>query len=139
MRGATGWWMLVDMRENQRAKEKERRPRRSRPEWAEEVRRWREGGRTAVEYATQRGLHPGTLAAWGRKIDGAGGESGAAAGRPMAFLPVRVAEVAGKEPAPGMATMEVLLLNGRRVRVGKEFDGAAVARLLDAAEGGVQC
>jgi hypothetical protein len=123
--------MLVGMRHNQRAEEELRRPRRSRAEWVEEVRRWRQSGRTAAEYAGGHGLHAGTLAAWGSKI----GDIRAATGRPLAFLPVRVAEPAGKESAPATAVMEVVLLNGRRVRVGKEFDGDAVARLLDVAEG----
>ena len=57
----------------------------------------------------------------------------------MAVLPVRVAGQMGKESAPMMSVMEVVLLNGRRVRVGREFDGDAVARLLDAAEGGRSC
>jgi hypothetical protein len=104
----------------------------------EEVRRWRESKRTAAEYAAEHGLHAGTLAAWGSKIGSAGAESEAAS-RPVAFLPVRVAGQVGKESAPMMSVMEVVLLNGRRVRVGKEFDGDAVARLLDVAEGGRGC
>ena len=105
----------------------------------EEVRRWRESRGTAAEYAAEHGLHAGTLAAWGSKVGSAGAESEAASRAVVAFLPVRVAGQVGKESAPMTSVMEVVLLNGRRVRVGKEFDEDAVARLLDVAEGGRAC
>jgi hypothetical protein len=135
VRGDASGWKLVDMRENQRAEKESLRPRRSRAEWSDEVRRWRESGQTAAEYAAGHGLHAGTLAAWGSKI----GDIEAAPGRSVAFLPVRVAEPASKESAPATPVMEVVLRNGRRVRVGGGFDGDAVARLLDVAERGGRC
>jgi hypothetical protein len=54
------------------------------------------------------------------------------------FVPVHVAPVA--ETSAGKAgadrgQIELVLRNGRRVRVSGEFDGEAVARLLMIAEG----
>jgi hypothetical protein len=54
----------------------------------------------------------------------------------MRFLPVRVsAEAEGDQPP----LIELVLRNGRRVRVGGAFDGEVLARAIAIAEGGVPC
>jgi|GEM_PF-6453751 len=39
----------------------------------------------------------------------------------------------------GPGEIEVVLLNGRRIRISGNFEGGAVARLLAIVEGGVAC
>lgn len=147
--------MLVAMTSNQQLREpRQKRARRSRAEWRREVRRWRRSGESAADYAARRDLSRSTLTWWASQLGVT-----AAAGKPTpedtapgapAFLPVRVvaAQVPGvQESAARVAastdrlatSFEVLLINGRRVRVGDGFDATALARLLDVAEGGARC
>jgi hypothetical protein len=111
-----------------------KRPRRSRATWLEDVRRWRESGQTAVEYAREHDLHAGTLMVWGSKLRG---EVVAAVSRRhsrMGFLPVRMAESTRTAAAAG-GQLEVVLCNGRRVLVSGEFGAERLARLLEIVDG----
>lgn len=124
----------------------EKRARRKRADWIPEVHRWRASGQGADEYAAAHGLHPRTLAWWARQLEkGDKTEQPKVARRehPANFLPVKITDsgVAGV-PAPahgGGGEVEVVLLNGRRVRVGSEFQLDALVRLLNAVEAGGQC
>lgn len=113
--------------------------------WVREIRAFREGGLSVEEYAAKRGIRILTLKRWVRIL---GGEGKAAEGqRAPSFLPVRIAipsERAVPAERPGCHTsfqVEVDLSNGRRVRVrvGGGTDVKAVARLLDALDGGEPC
>jgi hypothetical protein len=116
-----------------------RRQRRSKAEWVEEVKRWGESGQSAHAYASAHGLHPGTLVAWKSKVREVS-EAKAAGGKPaIDFLPVRVAEQVAPIAKPAADEFEVIVLNGRRVRVGPNFREEALARLLHVVEGGVRC
>ena len=127
---------MQDTAKNGRPK---KRARRSRAEWVEEVRRWRGSGQSGAEYARERGIHAGTLAGWASKVrDSMGAKPVSRDQRRSMFVPVQVAPV----PAAVLAKagvergeVEVVLRNGRRVRVSGTFDGEAVARLLMIAEG----
>src|SRR5688572_24564219 len=112
-----------------------KRPRRSRAAWLEDVRRWRQSGQSAAEYARRRDLHAGTLMVWGSKLRSE--VAGASGGQPAqtGFLPVRVAEPARDTVVAG-GQLEVVLRNGRRVLVSGEFGAERLARLLEIAEGG---
>lgn len=127
---------MQDTAKNGRLK---KRARRSRAEWLEELRRWRESGQSATEYARQRGIHAGTLAGWASKVrDSVVAPRVSSGQRSSMFVPVHVAPAA--ETAAGKAgadrgQIEVVLRNGRSVRVSGKFDGEAVARLLVIAEG----
>lgn len=132
--------MLAVMKQIARENRAGKRPRRSKSEWVEEVGRWRRSGQTATEYAAQHGLHPGTLAVWGSRLGRVEAtQVGASRSKTMRFLPVRVAEgprVAA--PAP-RGEVEVLLLNGRRIRICGDFENDAMARLLEIADRGGRC
>jgi len=107
--------------------------------WLEEVKRWRQSGQSAVEYASQHGLHAGTLVGWSSKLRSEAPAGAAKGGREHeAFLPVRVAEPIATTAAAG-DSFEVVLCNGRRVLVRGEFGAEHLARLLDIAEGGARC
>jgi hypothetical protein len=133
------------MKETTAGGQKQKRARRTRADWIPEIQSWRASGQDAEEYAAARGLHPRTLAWWGRLLGKEAPPQGSAAsrgGRLPQFLPVRLAASSGgasvnvgAEPS----TIEVVLLNGRRVRVGSEFQVGALARLLDAVEAGGRC
>lgn len=109
-----------------------KRARRSRAEWVEEVRRWRESGETAEAYAKKHDLHSGTLAGWACKVK--------QAVRAPTFVPVRVTErVVSAPQQAGAGSVEVVLLNGRRVRISGDFESETVARILAVVEGGERC
>lgn len=127
---------MQDTAKNGRPK---KRARRSRAEWIEEVRRWRETGQSAAKYAHERGIHAGTLAGWASKARDLvlAKKPASRDSRLSKFVPVHVAPapVAGAGASADRGQVEVVLRNGRRVRVSGAFDGEAVARLLMIAEG----
>jgi transposase len=81
---------------------------------------------TAVEFANSRGIKPETLRWWLRRRR----EEGRKGASPPRLVPVRVRETEGGNG--GM--VEVVLANGRKVRVGVQVDAQAVARLVTALE-----
>jgi hypothetical protein len=114
------------------------RVRRSRAEWTAEVRQWRKSGLGSAEYAKQRGLNRGTLLWWSRQVGVANEVRGAAPTTAVAsvtFVPLRVREDASESVSAGQGSIEVILCNGRRVRIAGAVDGCTLARVLDAAEG----
>ncbi len=113
------------------------RKRRTKSEWIEEVRRWRQSGKTSVAYAEEHGLHAGTLAAWGSKVRDVVPSVPSGTRRSSSFLPVRVR--ASKVRDATESEIEIVLTNGRRVRVGSAVPSDALARLLDVVEGGSPC
>jgi transposase len=133
--------MLAVMQQTMKESRAGKRPRRAKAEWVEEVGRWRRSGQSAAEYAAAHGLHPGTLGWWGSRIGSAATvQVGTQRSEPVRFLPVRVTE---RRVATALATpkgeVEVVLRNGRRVRICGDFQNDVVARLLDIAEGGDRC
>ena len=117
-----------------------KRPRRSRAEWLEEVRRWRETGQSAAEYAAEHGLHSGTLGGWASKVrDVVAARPGGSRPRKSVFVPLRVAQTPPISSKAGPDEIEVVLLNGRRVRISGSFESEAVARLLAIVESGAAC
>ena len=114
------------------------RVRRSRAEWTAEIIQWRKSGLGSAEYAAQRGLNRGTLLWWSRQV-GAANEVRAAAPTaavtPVAFVPLRVRKDPLESVSTAQGSIEVILCNGRRVRIAGAVDGGTLARVLDAAEG----
>ena len=111
--------------------------RRSRAEWTSEVNEWRGSGLNAANYAKQRGLNRGTLLWWSRKVGRSHEEHHAvprSAAVPVTFVPVRVREEP-LESASDQGSIEIILCNGRRVRIAGAVDGGILGRVLDAAEG----
>jgi transposase len=103
----------------------------TRAEWKKRVERWNKSGKTAEEFAAEEGIRAKQLAWWRWKLRV---EPAAlkAAGAPS-FLPVRVVE----PPAPTFlcsALMDIVLPNGRIVRVAPGFNLAALAHVLRIAE-----
>jgi len=110
-----------------------RLPRASAAPWAQRVFAWQRSGRSAAAFAALHHLDPKQLSWWKWSL---------ARRRPAlpsasAFLPVRVVSTAlalAPSPAPPPC-IEIVLTNGRVVRVRGAVDGAILGSLLLAAEG----
>lgn len=92
----------------------------------------------SAEYAKQRDLNRGTLLWWSRRVGAARVERNTAprtASAPVTFVPLRVREEQFESASAVQSSIEVILRNGRRVRVAGAVDGGTLARVLDAAEG----
>lgn len=104
----------------------------TRAEWTKRVRRWERSGLTLREFAEREGLSAKNLGWWRWRL-AKDGEVQAPAGEdaaqpaPLSFVRLEA------EPQPA-AMLEVVLTNGRVVRVPPTFDSAALASLLDVVE-----
>ena len=141
MRGWGQGCRLSDMQDTARGSRPRKRARRSRAEWVEEVQRWRASGQSAVAYARERGIHAGTLAGWASKVrdltvaKSVGGDQRGSMFVPVQVAPAPTAAAAAAKARLDRGEVEVVLRNGRRIRVSGTFDSEAVARLLMIAEG----
>ncbi len=128
-------------------REVRRRPRRSRAQWLEAVNEWRASEQSVNAYARTHDLHAGTFAVWASRFRN-GADSKPA--REMTkgtsvstFLPVRVSgttrpcEVCSEMSIEG--GFEVVLTNGRRVRVAGNFRPQVLAQLIAVVEGSAAC
>ena len=140
MRGFSARSTLARMKTKQSGKSETKRVPRSRAAWRDEVQSWRRSGQSAEEYAAEHDLSKGTLLWWScrlRKEQGARPAGRRAPAKPKhAFLAVKVRKTA-VEPDEG--TLEVVLANGRRIRIGGHFDAERVGQLLAVVEGGAAC
>jgi hypothetical protein len=84
---------------------------------------WRKSGLGLREFARSRGLVPQRLSWWQKKLDGNDA-------RPLALLPVKVVEPRRGEP------VTVLLRSGHMLKLGRDFDEVAFARVVSLLEGG---
>ena len=102
---------------------------------AERAREWlteaKQSGESLSAFAERHGIDPQRLYSWRRKLDGVKGA--ASSTKSEVFVPVRVASTASAMPASGF---EVVLVAGRVVRVGADFDAGALRRLVEALEEG---
>jgi hypothetical protein len=133
--------MLPRMQETIKGSRAVKRARRPTAAWIEEVREWRASGQTAVQYAKEHGLHPGTLAAWGSKVRNVVAKMGSAGAgnREPKFLAVRLAGADLERTTAGGGEVEIVLINGRRIRVSGDFQSETLTRLIAIAEGGAGC
>jgi transposase len=98
-------------------------------QWAERVQRWQQSGLTAEHFGRREGLDPRQLRWWKWSLQkrAAAGEGASVA----SFLPVRVVSPA---PTAAPSAVEIVLGNGRRVRVLGPVDPEVLAAVLEAAE-----
>lgn len=103
-----------------------------RAEWVERVERWRRSGLTAKRFAASIGVNAGTLTHWAWQLGDAKRTRGAMA--PMsAAATVPLVEIVGNMPDDDR--FELILGDGRRLRIAPRFDAAALQRLLAVLEG----
>ena len=111
--------------------------------WRRMVRQWRRSGLTVRDFCDQHGLAEPSFYAWRRTMAERDLQAGrrrcrdgnGRADHAPAFLPVRVVPAAAASPAP----LEVVLGQGRVVRVPPGFDAAALRQLLAVLEEGPSC
>ncbi len=106
------------------------RRRRSRAEVEQVVAEYEDSGLGCVEFCRRRGLSLSTLARYRKR------RAQTNAGSENRWLAV---EVSGGGVAPGMAAsrgLAVVLVGGRRIEVGRDFDAATLMRLLHVLEHG---
>ncbi len=106
----------------------------SRAEWAERVARWEASGLSAAAFAARERLAARSLVWWRWKLRA----SPSPAASPLDFLPVRVVSTAAARPSTA-EPIEIVLPNGRIVRVPVGFDEAELERVLAVASGSAAC
>lgn len=98
--------------------------------WRSVVREQETSGETVREYARQRGLSAATLYWWRSEL----GRRGAGRADRIALAPVTVLGVRSPARSHAGAGFEVLLANGRRLCVPRDFDVEALRELIAALE-----
>ena len=87
---------------------------------------WKKSGLSVEQFARERGLVPQRLYWWRKKLE----TKDAASTSTMALLPVKVVEPRRGEP------VTVLLRSGHMLKLGRDFDEVALARVVALLEGG---
>jgi hypothetical protein len=98
-------------------------------QWRRWISPWRASGLTVRAFCARHGLSTASFYNWRRVLERRAAEE-------PAFVPVQV--VADATPAQASA-LEVVLVDGRIVRVAPGFDAATLRRLLAALQGGGPC
>ena len=101
-----------------------------RSEWAERVERWQRSGQSAAEFAAHERINAKRLVWWRWKL-----RSAPPPAPELRFLPVRVVD-SGAGPPGSAVAIEVVLPNGRVVRVPPGFEPAMLESVLSIASGG---
>jgi transposase len=109
----------------------------TRSDWAERVGRWQRSGLGAGEFAEREGVNPRRLVWWRWKLRAAP-PSPPPPTPEVRFLPVHVVSSASGPSGAGVA-LEVVLPNGRVVRVAPGFDPGMLESVLLIASGGARC
>ena len=100
------------------------------PYWRQVIARWKRSGLSVRAFCGAEGLNPMTFYWWRRELE--------RRDQPQpAFLPVRVL---AEKTAPSTVGIEVVLANGRSMRVGAGFDPRTLVRVVELLEqGGPSC
>ena len=98
-------------------------------QWQRRIDQWRVSGLSVRAFCAQHGLAQASFYAWRRVLKRRAAEQ-------PAFVPVQVVADATSDQA---GALEVVLLNGRTVRVAPGFDAATLRRLLAVLEGEASC
>jgi hypothetical protein len=95
-------------------------------QWRRRIDQWRVSGLSVRAFCAQHGLTCASFYTWRRVLERRAAEQ-------PAFIPVQV--VADVTPAGQAGALEVVLVDGRTVRVAPGFDAATLRRLLAVLEG----
>ena len=101
------------------------------PHWRRVLARWRRSGLSVRAFCRAEGFSEPSFYMWRRKLEQADHKK-------PAFLPVHVVTEEAKPPAT--RDIEIVLANGRCLRVGPGFDPRTLVTLVDLLEaGGTSC
>jgi len=103
----------------------------TRAEWAERVERWERSGQSAEVFAARERISAKRLTWWRWSLRSSSATARAARA-PVQFLPVRVVEPS-VPVTRSAAPVEIVLPNGRVVRVAAGFDPATLEHVLSIA------
>jgi hypothetical protein len=110
--------------------------RESREIWAKRVERWRAGGLTADEFASEVGVNGNTLKHWSWLLDrekrGTGREPARSA--PPGNVPFVEVATPVTPGSPCVEPIELVVRDGIRIRVPAGFDADALRRVIAAVE-----
>jgi len=93
---------------------------------------WRRSGEPLSSFARVHGVKAQRIAWWATRLQ-------ASASEPVRFHPVRLLESASSSGKASGEAIEVVLADGRRVRVPAGFVAEDLARVLRVLEGGARC
>lgn len=105
---------------------------------------WKRSGQTLADFCRERGVSYGQLYWWKRKLASPASKHAEGVKGAGAFAPVTLVEMAqapegtAGKPSEAATTdrgLEVVASNGRRIRIGRDFDPEVLVRLLSALEG----
>jgi len=105
------------------------------------VRAWESSGQSLPAFATDHGLNPARVTRWAKRLGKRRGGRRRRGRRGIAPLKLRFhpVELVGNATAPQRMSIEVVLLDGRRVRVASGFAGEDLERVLRVVEGASRC
>jgi hypothetical protein len=105
--------------------------------WEERIARWQQSKLSAEEYAPLEGVRPSSLKWWRWRLSGEARRAGPVKDGPAkaAFIEVGAPAPAPEAPAQTSLRFEVVLRNGRVVRVPAGFIDSELARVLAVTEG----
>jgi hypothetical protein len=109
----------------------------SREAWSAHVEAWRRSGQSAEAFAAKAGLSAARLEYWGSRVGRAEAAAGTELPRALAVRPVQPAWVelmACAQTAAPAAPLEVVVANGRAVRVPVGFDAETLRRVIGVME-----
>ena len=98
-------------------------------QWRRRIKQWRASGLSVRAFCARYGLASASFYHWRRVLERRAAEA-------PAFVPVQVVDDATPPPA---SALEVVLVDGRMVRVAPGFDAATLRRLLAVLEGEGPC
>jgi hypothetical protein len=109
--------------------------------WRERLDRWRKSNKSEEEFAAIEGVKPSSLKWWRWRLTAADAKSKPSEPQQPAVAPppairfVEVTKAKGQATAGGACQYEVVLRNGRVVRILRGFVDSELERLLDVADG----
>lgn len=103
------------------------RVRRSRDEIRKLVGEFQQSGQSQEEFADSIGVHTNTVSKWVRE------QRHRKSGQRQAVVPVRVK---AEQPQEDLTGIELVLRNGRVIRLGRDFDGNTLNKLIELLETG---
>lgn len=102
-------------------------------QWTALLHQWERSGQTVKAFAERHGVNVSTFYAWRKRL------APSAPSTTLALVAPRFVELQATAAAPAArsrAPFELLLRNGRLLRIPVEFDEGALAKLLVVVEGG---
>ena len=101
--------------------------------WTRILEKWRQSGLPGTEFCRKRGMPVSAFRFWLKEIPHRQGRRKSGGKKPpLRFLPARV--ILDQTKAIGGMPLEVIVSNGRAVRIAGDFDPGTLRKLLDVLE-----